>query len=608
MKKKLFTLLLCAFAVVSANASRVEGGVLIIEGSSDIPSNPPTESFTTIKLVGDFTSGWSGNWFINGGNETVKNAVTLIDMEGAYFKSQEEGAADETCSWGFVAFRNTNLKIKFPKEGFITNIPHEAFKDCGMSSVTIPGYIKNIRDNAFVESSDAHYLNTVIFEEYGHTEMVDGREVFVSDVNMNIAFQAFQLTYGLDDVYVNSIGNLTAANNAFPLHQTWTHGDVKLVPATLHFPEENADNYYNSNHPLDEATANNDEEFHKWLVAHYEKAGEARNGWYEFVSSGITSKKAWPAQFLMTYSHPTLDQIVPNGVKAYVVNDIKTSGDKVTLKLKSINVIPAGTGVILYGGANSKTSTGDPTVSMMSVNYEGPVYDRNSSVKNYLTATASTILDYSTYVKPYGQDRSGNYYRDFVFGKFSKTDSGKKYYKAHGKYGNYTAGRAEGDWYGFFRVKEGTINDINPGKAYLHLSLTEYPLADGGEIIMDVAEQRDGSIGGEEFYRTEYSVAKKDFYTEAELKEEGLWYIDENTPLEWVKNWGKRDLDGGFTMAKFMGEIEDEEWMAELEATGISSVATKESKNNVIYNLQGMKVAQPQKGIYIQNGKKYIVK
>jgi hypothetical protein len=372
-------------------------------------------------------------------------------------------------------------------------------------------------------------------------------------------------------------------------------------------PEEKAENYYNSAHPLTEEDANDDAKFHDWLVKHYEKAGDAHNGWYEFVSNGINPKKAWPAQFLMTYSHPTLDQIVPSGVKAYIVNDITTSGDKVTLKLKSVNVIPAGTGVILFGGANAKTSTGAPAVSMMTVNYTGPVYSRESTVKNYLTATASTNPDYSTSVAPYGIDHlSGEAYRDFVFGKFSNSDSGKKYYKTHGnKYGNSTAGRAEGDWYGFFRVKAGSIKDINPGKAYLRLSTTEYPLADGGEIIMDLSAQRTGSIGDDEFYRTEYSVANLRNYTEEELKAEGLLYINDTTPISWDANWGVRDLANDFTMAKYMGEIEDEDWMISL---GISDVEAKESNSGDIYNLQGLKVTQPTKGIFIKNGKKYIVK
>ena len=591
MKKKLFTLLLCAFACLSVNAQ-----VLTLHSAAEAQAVTAAQlsGITKIVLNGNFGDGWSAGDLINAGKDD-KTSITEIDLSNAQFNS--------TASWSFKNFGNLQTVVWPSNENasYITAIPAHAFEHCGFETLHIPGYITSIARDAIVESSDEHYLKNVIFDEYDADG--DGE----SDVNMTIEQQAFQLNYGLADVYINSEGNISADNNAFPLHNTWGHGDVSLVTANLHFPESKAEDYVNMDHPLTEADANDDAAFHNWLVEHYEKAGDAGNGWYEFISSGITSKKAWPAQFLMTYSHPTLDQLVPNGVKAYIVNDITTSGDKVTLKLKSVNVIPAGTGVILFGGANSKTSDGNPTLNMMAVNYTGPVYSRESSVKNYLSATASTNPDYSTSVKPYGTDRFGNVHRDFVFGKFSNTDSGKKYYKEHGNYGT-GIGRDKGDWYGFFRVKAGTINDVNPGKAYLSLSTTEYPLADGGEIIMDVAAQRDGSIGDDEFYRTEYSIAKKNYFTEAELKEEGIWYLDENTQLEWAKNWGVRQLASGFTMAKFMGEIEDVEWMAELEATGISSVTAKESKDSGFYNLQGMKVAQPQKGVYIQNGKKFIVK
>lgn len=45
------------------------------------------------------------------------------------------------------------------------------------------------------------------------------------------------------------------------------------------------------------------------------------------------------------------------------------------------------------------------------------------------------------------------------------------------------------------------------------------------------------------------------------------------------------------------------------DVTGISNVSVKTDNNNDMYTLSGMKVnGRPQKGIYIQNGKKYIVK
>ena len=44
------------------------------------------------------------------------------------------------------------------------------------------------------------------------------------------------------------------------------------------------------------------------------------------------------------------------------------------------------------------------------------------------------------------------------------------------------------------------------------------------------------------------------------------------------------------------------------EATGITTHETKSGQNNVFYNLQGVQVKNPGKGVFIKNGKKYIIK
>ena len=42
--------------------------------------------------------------------------------------------------------------------------------------------------------------------------------------------------------------------------------------------------------------------------------------------------------------------------------------------------------------------------------------------------------------------------------------------------------------------------------------------------------------------------------------------------------------------------------------TGVNAVEAKDADDAVIYNLQGIRVAHPQKGIYVKNGKKFIIK
>lgn len=44
------------------------------------------------------------------------------------------------------------------------------------------------------------------------------------------------------------------------------------------------------------------------------------------------------------------------------------------------------------------------------------------------------------------------------------------------------------------------------------------------------------------------------------------------------------------------------------EATGVKAIEVNSNADNAIYNLQGVRVANPQKGIYVKNGKKYVIK
>ena len=52
------------------------------------------------------------------------------------------------------------------------------------------------------------------------------------------------------------------------------------------------------------------------------------------------------------------------------------------------------------------------------------------------------------------------------------------------------------------------------------------------------------------------------------------------------------------------GNMED----APADVTGIETVATDKEQNGVLYNMQGIRVNNAQKGLYIKNGKKFIVK
>ena len=52
----------------------------------------------------------------------------------------------------------------------------------------------------------------------------------------------------------------------------------------------------------------------------------------------------------------------------------------------------------------------------------------------------------------------------------------------------------------------------------------------------------------------------------------------------------------------------DEYGNVESETTGIETIESNDADNGAIYNLQGIRIVKPQKGIYIQKGRKIVVK
>ena len=126
------------------------------------------------------------------------------------------------------------------------------------------------------------------------------------------------------------------------------------------------------------------------------------------------------------------------------------------------------------------------------------------------------------------------------------------------------------NYVGFFRVKAGV--KCGPNKAYLSLPADLYNSPEGAEAIVVKPTSPTSMIFRSDEWNTAVSTG----------------------------NWGQRG-DYGVLKAKFAG-------FEFYETTGISSVDAETVSDNSIYTLQGVKVAQPQKGIYVKNGKKVIIK
>ena len=591
---RLTTLALCAVVCMGASAKATIGaGVLTINGSNDVQFNNLNEigggQVKKIKLVGDFRQGWTGYWLQNGSAQE-KASITEIDM------SEADMSGDNNV-WSFVSFPNLK-KVVWPVEGKITNIPSYAFKQTGIEELHVPGYIKFIRSQAIDDASNAKNLKAVYFD------VLEGKD---ASVRMHIERQAFSNNYALADVFVMTEGVITADNNAFPHMDTYGHADPERKYATLHFPTSKVELYVNLKHALDEATASNRKLFQEWLVQHYIKAEQEHNGFYEFINYGELEIEEEPvgAPILKTFSHPTLAHLVPAGVKAYIVNSINPTADgkNIVLTLKSVNVIPAATGVILFGGSNAFNENGNPIIAMTPVTYNGEPFDmnnRNGNV-NYLTAT-SNIGDHETFIKNIQADTifgGQHVYYNFLLTKFSETETGRAYKQAFGNYGTGN-GLPEGNWVSFFRAVEAG-GFIAPGKAFLSLDASQFAfVSKGGEIVINVDKQLNPN--DDEFYRMEYKDQNMNLMSEDEMKKAKLWYLSDGTKIEWEKSWGTRQIQN-FTpaKAKTSNVVNDEDGIA-------SSIAKKAQEDNNYYTLQGVKVANPEKGIYIHKGKKIVIK
>ena len=263
---------------------------------------------------------------------------------------------------------------------------------------------------------------------------------------------------------------------------------------------------------------------------------------------------------LRTFSD-NIAHYVPLCYRAYIVNGVEKVNGTYQLKLTEIFGIPANTGVIIYGEAESG-SFALPILSGAS--WKTDPYDRTArtaqsngntiNLQNYLVANDGTKIG------PYELGSDGKVTeRNFVMGPYSKTDMGKDASTA------ITDGT---DYVAFFRAKP-----MTPGTNKAHLKLPNSLFAEpkGVEIL---------GINPSEFRAEEWP---RDF---AE-------YGD----------WGTKPRTLPPFLAKSFGEPFEDEY----GTTGISNVKS-ENTDDAIYNLQGVKVANPVKGVYVKAGKKIIIK
>ena len=472
----------------------------------------------------------------------------------------------------------------------VQTIEEAAFKGLSITEIVIPGTVKEL-GKAFWECNN---LTKVTFAEHLGK---DGK----SDVNMHIATQAFGNDKDVWDVYVESLGTLNCEHHAFEFDVTNAQTQNARL-ATLHFPESKIAEYVNLGHTLDIETSKNPGKLQAWLNDHRNKAGN--NGWFEFVNSGPSNpkEKKTGEKFLKTFSDYNYARLVPDGVRAYIVNKVEKQGNHYVLGLKRLLVIPARTGVILYGNitgtslamspvvVDGKLKREDGTEVVLSLdqmaltrdNWNNLQGDDATNYKNYLMPT-STAEGNGVYVKPYETDESGNVtFRNFGMSRFSKTESGKKYHANE-------EGGIQSDYEGFFRLKSSTYPE---GKAYLRLAANEYDDPEGGEAL----------VRKDEDFNKEYNGNN--------LAYSALWWDGRVWNASTTYDWGSRDANNNINKEEYFVKFKGEPVIVENgdDATLILSPETQ-NIDDCYFTLQGVRIQNPtQSGIYIRNGKKIYVK
>lgn len=531
-------------------------------------------------------------------NLASNNNITEVDMKDAQFQQNRNSV--ET-----VTYRKYNPSTKQTSQvtrTYLKNVmSFHYFKK--MSKVTLP---ENYLESICMKTFDANSALTTTFEiptcvRYIATQAVINTPISHITIPENVEYinyQGFQNASikALIDVTVE--GYTAAANGAFDKQTTVGQTDADYPDyATLHFPEGAEEYFTNTQHKLDVATSLNKGKFQAWLDQHYSAASTCSdpNGWKEFMNAGGGDPEK-PAKevVLRTYSSDVA-RIVPIGFRAYLVTGVTettVSGKKqYTVKLQQIFAIPANTGVILYGEIKDKTAgyvltkipywSSDPTDTD---NYVAP-YNRKSGILNDAEGKPVTVLNYmvptvkATKIYPFYKDMAesdwatiwsanpptsmASHYtgttvtdRNFIMTNFQSTALKDSQYD---------------DFVGFFRVKVGV--NCGPEKAYLSLPAEMFASAKGAEAL--VVKPTDPA---EMIFRSD------------------KW----NDPIN-TGNWGQRG-NIGVLQSKIAGETEED------DVTGISNVSVEVEEDGDYYTLQGVKVAQPQKGVYIQNGKKVIIK
>lgn len=319
----------------------------------------------------------------------------------------------------------------------------------------------------------------------------------------------------------------------------------------------------------------------EWTIRLYIRTLETEDGngyvaRHAYTITGSESKDIYLTyrkdKFIRTYSNDKPMNPVDDNVKIYEVYKYEKpdGGDadiykRGTVHLRRLKYVPANVGVVLIreAPANTYTDGNKKAFSLLerteeSVGSDGDyreVWTKSDDYiaagdqwNNYLVPTVTAVNDLGN-----AKVESGKItYRYFGLGNYYRT-------KYHTSLGNADT---QEDYIGFFRLTANGRSGAN--KAYLSIP----------------ANAKVGNGVGATYGFIDYN---------GQLL--GNKYENDISPVQLAK------------MALVFDDLVDGN-----ETTGIKELETEKMNNNKYYNLQGIEVAHPVKGIYIHNGKKIIVK
>ena len=558
------------------------------------------EAVTSLNAPADYTVGEQ-----NFGQENT-NLATITYNSGIAGKPYNNNTSVKTVNIGpktvavadYAFMRAGVTTLNMDNATSLATIGNSAFLACPIEgTLTIGPAVKEIKDDAFHEVP----IKTLIIPSTNTVIKSIGKNAFLQNGGGN-----------LKDVYVYAQRIIQCDLDAFDLVNTDAQTQIESTAARtrLHYPPQLYDWYVG----LYKQTINNGNlNEQKYLIA---SRNRATNGWQRFISSGILMdrKTTW-----RTFSD-VVPLIVPSNdnVEIFLVHGYDVDNDAAILvKMDAGDYIPMSTGILVHY----------PNVGSGSVIYIDPaMYDTGIPIKddegNDIIVKEPIIDDYgnptgqyNTYTLTEKAFISEAYYMD----KYDHSMFPNHKYKD--RYDNYLVALNVSSQAA--PVPIDNVEIVNGKKTYRNYffnRIKDLPTADGGKWI-DKAEWEKWLTADHKALAWGFVRAKTGLY-QVSQKAYLHFPVGENFPGKTSGARSAQSTPGTDILAKqtdfpltFFNREEFDinnftsPFDEDVEATSIAGVVEASKGDNCFYTLQGVKVASPEKnGIYIYNGKKYIVK